>query len=163
MGLFNGEEKFNKESEIEKGKREADREIEIYKREKMLGIDRTVDEYRRTEYKKVETVSAQCNEQIKQYEHDFHSRKEKDGVELALLTAKLENKKDLVESIDELVTLRADVAKYKALAEAKDLVITGKTDTIKLLDDTVKVVVGKLSKVDVGSLALNVSTNEAKK
>lgn len=160
MGLFN--DKKEEPKKVEKEKELADKEVALYKERRMLEVDRLVDNYRREQFKDVEKTAVQCVEDTRLYEHDYHLEKEKKGVELAKLTAVIDVKKEIILSIENVqkITQERDVA--VATAHARLEVIKEKEATIKLLDETVKVVVGKLSKVDVGSLALNVTTKEAK-
>ncbi len=65
-----------------------DREVELYKQKKYLTVDVEVERYRSTRQIEVQSIAEQCAKQLGEYEHDFHSTKEKLGIELAQLKAK---------------------------------------------------------------------------
>lgn len=148
--------KTAKEQElIAKREEIIDAEVAVYKSEKMLDANRDIVK-----------LQSQCATDRGQYEHEFHNAMEVKKIELGKLDAQIELKKEKFKDLDNVMTynykLRAEVETYKAQAEAKDLVIASQKETIKLLDDSVKVVVGKLSTIDIKSLGLNVTTTPAK-
>lgn len=75
---------------ILKRKQLIDREVELYKKEKFLEIDRLIEDYRSAQQKKSQNMAQQCAEELGDYEHKYHHTKEVKGIELAKLEAKIE-------------------------------------------------------------------------
>jgi len=77
-----------KDLEIEKNR--IDREIELYRREKMQTINIEIENHKIKKLKEVANLEVECHKQLAEYEHEFHSTKEIKGIELAKIEAKLE-------------------------------------------------------------------------
>lgn len=71
-----------------KRKELIDREVKLYKNERYLEVDKSVESYRSQRQREIQELAVQCAKQIGEYEHDFHSTKERLGIELAQLEAK---------------------------------------------------------------------------
>lgn len=67
-----------------------DREIDLYRREKMQMVNSDIENEKIKRLKEVANLEIQCHTQIADYEHEFHSTKEIKGIELAKIEAKLE-------------------------------------------------------------------------
>ena len=154
--------KMSKEEYKEQEFRLIDKELELYRQRKELELDEEIAQRRQTEMKTVEELAFQCVEDTRTYEHDFHSAKEKLGVELVKLESEVKDKESRLKNLRTIDDLSEQVHKYKAQAEAKDLVIDSMKETIKLLDDSQKVVIGKLSTIDIKSLGLNITSKVEK-
>ena len=77
-----------KDLEIEKNR--IDREIELYRREKMQNVNIDIENHKIKRLKEVANLEIECHKQLADYEHEFHSTKEIKGIELAKIEAKLE-------------------------------------------------------------------------
>lgn len=77
-----------KDLEIEKNR--IDREIELYRREKMQTVNIEIENHKIKKLKEVANLEVECHKQLAEYEHEFHSTKEIKGIELAKIEAKLE-------------------------------------------------------------------------
>jgi hypothetical protein len=77
-----------KDLEIEKNR--IDREVELYRREKMQNVNIDIENHKIKRLKEVANLEVECHKQIAEYEHEFHSTKEIKGIELAKLEAKIE-------------------------------------------------------------------------
>jgi hypothetical protein len=67
-----------------------DREIDLYRREKMQMVNSDIENEKIKRLKEVANLEIQCHKQLADYEHEFHSAKEIKGIELAKIEAKLE-------------------------------------------------------------------------
>lgn len=150
------------EADIEKRKELIDEEVHLYEVSKRLSVDSVIVTYRMDQFKKVEKIAVECAQQIGEYEHEFHFAKQTKGIELAKLDAEIKDKQARLDDLGTLSETSELMNKYKAESDSKGLVIANQKETIKLLDDSVKVVVGKLSTIDIKSLGLNVTTSPAK-
>lgn len=74
--------------EIEKNR--IDREIELYRREKMQNVNIEIENHKIKKLKEVANLEVECHKQLAEYEHEFHSTKEIKGIELAKIEAKIE-------------------------------------------------------------------------
>lgn len=151
---------FTDKKIIETEKKLIDREIAVYRTEKFLEIDRNAQDRKEEMWVALNELRVDSINDNKQLEHDFHSGKELKNVELAKLDAQIEFKKEQLIKIKNYEDIRESCDKWQAKAEAAAEIIKSKESQIKLLDDIVKVVVGKLSKIDVGSLGINVNTDK---
>lgn len=115
---------------IEKEKSLIDREIALYKKEKLLAIDREIENYRASRQAEVDELGKQCSAQIGQYEHKFHYTKETRGVVLAKLEAK-------IEIYDLAVKAREEVVK------ADQNLIDSKNAEIKRLNEIITLLISK--------------------
>jgi hypothetical protein len=73
--------------EIEKNR--IDREIELYRREKMQNVNIDIENYIIKRKKEVVNLEVECHKQMAEYEHEFHSTKEERGIELAKIEARI--------------------------------------------------------------------------
>jgi hypothetical protein len=74
--------------EIEKNR--IDREIELYRREKMQNVNIDIENHKIKRLKEIANLEVECHKQMAEYEHEFHSTKEERGIELAKIEAKIE-------------------------------------------------------------------------
>jgi hypothetical protein len=77
-----------KDLEIEKSI--IDREIELYRREKLNQVNNEIETHKVKRLNEVVEMEKQCHIQLAEYEHEFHSTKEERGIELAKIEAKIE-------------------------------------------------------------------------
>tara|TARA_R110000772_G_scaffold17946_3_gene50092 strand:+ start:204109 stop:204477 length:369 start_codon:yes stop_codon:yes gene_type:complete len=92
------------------------RELDIYKKEELLKIDKEVENYRQKRSTDMTNLAKLCHEQLGEFEHDFHNTKEEKGVELALLNAEVKNH-------EKFITLNASLLdnKDKEIKRLNDL------------------------------------------
>jgi chromosome segregation ATPase len=81
-----------KDLEIEKNR--IDREVELYRREKMQTVNIDIENHKIKRLKEVANLEIECHKQLAEYEHEFHSTKERLGIDLAKLEAKIEYLKE---------------------------------------------------------------------
>ena len=86
--MFGKTETQIKDLEIEKNR--IDREIELYRREKMQNVNIDIENHKIKRLKEVTNLEIECHKQLADYEHEFHSTKEIKGIELAKIEAKIE-------------------------------------------------------------------------
>jgi hypothetical protein len=86
--MFGKTETQIKDLEIEKNL--IDREVELYRREKMQNVNIEIDTHKIKRLGEVTDLEIQCHRQLGEYEHEFHSTKEIKGIELAKIEAKIE-------------------------------------------------------------------------
>jgi hypothetical protein len=103
-------------------KRLIDKEVELYKREKMLDAE-----------KELVDIAMQCARDTGSYEHEYHSKIQ----ELQVDIAKLEAQKGTYQSLLE-ERISNYVAEYKAVNAAKDRVIATLESTIELMAKNVQ-------------------------
>ena len=101
-----------------------------YRKRRMLEIDIEVQEYRNSFKKEIEDLALVCARDKGDYEHEFHSAKERLGIDIA----KLEASKELLEK-DKLV--------YKQLLEEKDKEIKRIHELCSILSAPRKVTIKK--------------------
>lgn len=77
-----------KDLEIEKNR--IDREIELYRREKMQMVNADIENQKIKRLKEIANLEIQCHKEMAEYEHEYHSTKEERGIELAKIEAKIE-------------------------------------------------------------------------
>lgn len=77
-----------KDLEIEKNR--IDREVELYRREKMQNVNIDIENHKINRLKEIANLEVECHKQMAEYEHEFHSTKEERGIELAKIEAKIE-------------------------------------------------------------------------
>lgn len=77
-----------KDLEIEKNR--IDREVELYRREKMQNVNIDIENHKIKRLKEIANLEVECHKQMAEYEHEFHSTKEERGIELAKIEAKIE-------------------------------------------------------------------------
>jgi hypothetical protein len=86
--MFGKTETQIKDLEIEKNR--IDREVELYRREKMQNVNIDIENHKIKRLKEVAELENTCHRQLADYEHEFHSTKEERGIELAKVEAKIE-------------------------------------------------------------------------
>jgi hypothetical protein len=86
--MFGKNETQIKDLEIEKNR--IDREIELYRREKIQNVNIDIENHKIKRLKEVANLEIECHKQLADYEHEFHSTKEIKGIELAKIEAKIE-------------------------------------------------------------------------
>lgn len=112
-----------------------DRELEIYKKEKLLAIDIDIEAYRNRRQTEVQDLAKRCHEELGVYEHTYHSAKETKGIEIAKLEAKKEALEEVVKSREEVVKaddnlLKSKDAEIKRLSDIVNLLISKQPSTI---------------------------------
>lgn len=112
---------------IIKQKELIDREIELYKAERILAVDKAVEDYRAIRQKEVQNLAKECLEQLGEYEHTFHNTKEQKGIELAKLQSRIDGLTEVIKAREEVV--RAD----NNLLQSKDAEIKRLDDIVNLL------------------------------
>lgn len=112
-----------------RNKRIIDREIELYKQERYLIVNKEIENKRRDLLKEIEELAFACARDKGAYEHTFHSTMEGLKIELA----KLEALKEVYAN---------DVVVYKKWNDMKDAEIKRLTDIInKMVDNQPKTVI----------------------
>ena len=74
--------------EIERNR--IDREVELYRREKMQMVNAEIENEKIKRLKEIANLEIQCHKEMAEYEHEYHSTKEERGIELAKIEAKIE-------------------------------------------------------------------------
>ena len=77
--------KYTKRKEI------LSRELEIYKQEQLIKIERELEDYRINTNKQIHYLAIKCAEDRKNQEHDYHHGLELLGIDIARLEAKKDN------------------------------------------------------------------------
>ena len=100
--MFNFFKKVNTTQEelFIKEKNLIEKELDLYKKEKMYEIDLMVLNYKRVKEKEMLDLSLECNRQIGENEHKYHSTMEKLGIDIAKLTATKENLEQQINTIN---------------------------------------------------------------
>ena len=140
-----------------------DKELDMYRRERMLSVDIEVNSYKNSKVKGMETLALECAKQTADYEHTFHSEEERKGVELAKLDGKIAAKADIIKKAEKYEMVVADMEKYKGTTEAQAVIIDSLKKMLDRADENMKVVIAKLSKVDVDKIAVSVGPVNANK
>ncbi len=78
----------SRDLEIERNR--IDREIELYRREKMQMVNADIENEKIKRLKEIANLEIQCHKEMAEYEHEYHSTKEERGIELAKIEARLE-------------------------------------------------------------------------
>lgn len=112
---------------IRKEKELFERELEQWKKEKLLAVETEIENYRFKRNLEMQNLAKQCSEELGQYEHTYHSSKEVKGIELSKLDAKIEYSLKLIEAREEVI--KADNNLFKS----KDAEIKRLNDIINLL------------------------------
>lgn len=115
-------------SNSKKEKELIDREVELYKKEKFLEIDKVIEDYRSQRNLEIQDIAKIGLEQLAKHEHEFHHSKELKGIKLA----KLESK---IEALTEVVKAREEVVK------ADQNLLDSKTAEIKRLNDIITLLI----------------------
>jgi hypothetical protein len=115
---------------LQKEKELIDRELELYRREKMLEIDKFAEDQMNARRKKMVEFEKECYKQLGEHEHTYHSTLESRGIE----TAKLEAK---IESLQQVVDLRQEVI------DADGNLYDELRDEIKRLNDIIHALISK--------------------
>lgn len=119
---------INKEKEL------IDKQVEIYKKEKFLEVDIAVENYRSKRQREIQDLAKRCQEELGQYEHDYHYAKEQKGIEIAKLESKYEALLETVKARKEVIAadnnlLKAKVDEIERLNEIIKLLINNKQPT----------------------------------
>jgi hypothetical protein len=104
------------------------KEIELYKKEKFLEVDKEIEDYRSERQQEILILARTCHEQIGQYEHDYHYTKEQKGIELAKLEAKIESLKEVLKAREEVI-------------EADNNLLKSKNNEIERLNEIIKLLI----------------------
>lgn len=113
---------FTKEKEL------VDREIELYKSEVKLKADQELQKFIEQRNEKMKEFAIMCYRQLGEYEHEFHSTKEKGGIELAKLEAKAEILDQVVNAKQSLIDSKND--EIQRLTELFNNLISNSASTI---------------------------------
>lgn len=145
-----------------KSKETVDKELEVYRREREIMIDRDTLEREQRAFSDLHVKRKTILDELFTLEHEYHNGAEKKRTELVKLDTEILYKKDIIANAEKLKAdndvIRAQSATYKATAEAQQVVISSQKETIALLNDLVKVVVGRLPKVELDKLNLNINS-----
>lgn len=112
--------------QLRKEKQLIDREIELYRQEQLLAIDKKIEDYRATKQIEMLELAKQCAEQTGGYEHTFHHNREVKGIEIAKLEAK-------IEYLDSSIKVKESIILNDKLLTTKDVEIKRLNDIITLL------------------------------
>ena len=100
--MFGKKKSYNQE-QLDIEKQLFDRELELYRREKYQKLNEEIENQKLKRLKEVAQLEIECHRQLAQYEHEFHSTKEINGIELAKLEAKVEYLKENNEAYQTLL------------------------------------------------------------
>lgn len=98
---------------IQQRKELIDKELELYRNNKLLDIDIEVENYRSKTQKMVHDLAVKCKNQLADYEHEFHHAKEVKGIELARLDSKIEALRETVKAREEVIAADNNLLKAK--------------------------------------------------
>jgi len=90
----------------------VDKEIDLYKREQYLLVDKELVEYKLAHMPELNGLAKRCAQETAEYEHTYHYAKEVKGVEIAKLEAHADALKLVVEARNEVVA--ADTNLYES-------------------------------------------------
>ena len=113
---------------IKKERELVDREVELYREEKFLEIEKAVETYRASRNREMEDIAKRCAQELGYYEHDYHHAKELKGIELAELDAKKETLSEVIEASKKLMD--AKDAEIKRLYDLLSMLIVRQPSTI---------------------------------
>ena len=137
-------------------------DIDLYERKKNLESDRQLLEREKEAYHELHVHRRKCAEGARDLEHEYHYAREQKMTELAKLDAEIEYKKGIINNADALkeksVLFQGQALDYKAKYEASSAVIASLKETIGLMEDMMKVITGKLPKVEFDKLNVNVTS-----
>jgi hypothetical protein len=85
-----GKKKSYNQIQLDIEKQLFDRELELYRREKYQKLNEEIENQKLKRLKEVANIEIECHKQLADYEHEFHSTKERLGIDLAKIEAKLE-------------------------------------------------------------------------
>lgn len=88
--------------EIERNR--IDREVELYRREKMQIVNADIENHKIKRLKEIANLEAQCHKEMAEYEHEYHSTKEERGIELAKIEAKIEVLNNVEPTLVDIIT-----------------------------------------------------------
>lgn len=112
-------------TDFEKEQERIDAELEAYRKIRKKEIDLEIDKQLAERKNKLVDFEKKCYEQLGDWEHEFHQKKEDDRVELAKVEGRLLEKKEHLES-------------YQKLLDEKDAEIRRLTNFVnKLMDKDV--------------------------
>jgi len=119
---------------IRKERELINREVELYRKEQFLEIDKEIEKYRADRNHEVQKMGRLCMKQLGEYKHEFHSTKEAKGIELAKLQAKCEAMKETVKAREEVIAadnnyLEAKKAEITRLNKIINLLIENQPET----------------------------------
>jgi hypothetical protein len=100
--MFGKKKSYNQE-QLDIEKQLFDRELELYRREKYQKLNEEIENQKLKRLKEVAQLEIECHRQLAQYEHEFHSTKEINGIELAKLEAKVEYLKENNEAYQTII------------------------------------------------------------
>jgi hypothetical protein len=100
--MFGKTETQIKDLEIEKNR--IDREVELYRREKMQNVNIEIENYIIKRKKEVVNLEIECHKQLAEYEHEFHSTKEIKGIQLAKIEARIEVLNNVEPTLVDIIT-----------------------------------------------------------
>lgn len=103
------------------------KELEFYKQNEILKIDRELEDYRERTNEKIHNIAKLSQEQLADYEHEFHNTKEERGIVLAKLQAKIESHKEFFELNNKI--LEQKDAEIKRLTDIVNLLIQKQPNT----------------------------------
>lgn len=103
-----------------KEKPSLDQELDLYKKKRILEIDQEVGEYKVQRQLEMVDIAKRCAKELGEYEHNYHHSKEKKGIEIAKLEAKLESLAETVKAREEVIAADNNLLKSKD-AEIKRL------------------------------------------
>lgn len=115
---------------LKKEKELINRELELYKNEKILEVDKVIEDYRSKRQVEMVNMAKRCHEELGNYEHDYHYTKEMKGIELAKLESKCEALVEVVKAREEVIA-------------ADNNLLNTKTKEIERLNDIIKLLIEK--------------------
>ncbi len=107
-------------------KEKIDSDLELYKKRKLLDIEKELEYYRSSKGTDMLEFAMTCYKELGEYEHTYHFAKEEKGIELAKIEASIEAKKEL---------LATDKNAYERMLKMKDDEINRLNEVILRLID----------------------------
>ncbi len=140
----------------------AQRELEMYKREREVRIDRELFAREKESMTDLHVLRKTWVDETIKLHQEYAVNKTVKMTELAKLNAEIELKREFVQSLKDVEKTKSDCEKFRAESAAKDGVIAELKKQLDRGDDNFKVVVGKLSKMEINSLGLTVTAKTEK-
>jgi len=113
---------------IKKEKELIDREVKLYREEKFLEIEKSIETYRADRNREMEDIAKRCAKELGSHEHNYHHTLELRGIENAKLEAKKETLTEIVEANKKLMD--AKDAEIKRLYDLLSMLIVKQPSTI---------------------------------
>ena len=143
----------------DKQKRLADKEVELYVRERKAENAESINEAFAAARNDLHQLRKKNVVEAFEDECEFHRESEERNVKLAKLDAQIEAKESYVARLDSVPELESRATRAEALVGAKEDVILDLRVQAKDREDLIKFLAGMLPKVELDKLSLNLNAD----